>query len=119
MSAVEEQAAVGSGPGKAERRRRTEPGGFLSVNAGSDAWIPEIEPGTATTYELGDVEGTIFNGPTKQDSSIKVPANARSLSLAINDSKEGARLQRGNGFNVTAVATAITPEILARLRSKS
>lgn len=53
------------------------PGDEVSValDTVSGAWIPEIEPGEATTYERGGVEGTIFNGPTKHDSSIKVPAN--------------------------------------------
>jgi subtilisin family serine protease len=47
----------------------------VGVEAGGEPWIPDIAPGQATTYELGDVEGTIFNGPTKSDASIKVPAH--------------------------------------------
>ena len=47
-------------------------------------------------------------------SSVLVPSNGRTLSLAINDSNAGFESQRGKGFNVTAIATPITPEIIAR-----
>lgn len=47
-------------------------------------------------------------------SSVLVPSNGRTLSLAINDSNAGFESQRGKGFNVTAIATPITPEIVAR-----
>jgi subtilisin family serine protease len=47
----------------------------VGVDAGDDAWIPDVAPGEATTYELGDAQGTVFNGPTEADSSIKVPAH--------------------------------------------
>lgn len=47
----------------------------VGVETDDKLWIPDIEPGRATTYELGNVEGTVFNGPTKGDSSIKVPAH--------------------------------------------
>jgi hypothetical protein len=47
-------------------------------------------------------------------SSVLVPNNGRTLSLAINDSNAGFESQRGKGFNVTAIATPITPEIVAR-----
>lgn len=47
----------------------------VGVDAGAESWIPDIAPGQATTYELGDIQGTIFNGPTQGDASIKVPAH--------------------------------------------
>jgi subtilisin family serine protease len=47
----------------------------VAVDVGAERFIPEIAPGSATTYRQGAYEGTVFNGPTKSDSSIKVPAN--------------------------------------------
>jgi subtilisin family serine protease len=47
----------------------------LALDVDGEPFVPEIATGEASTYELRGYEGTIFNGPTKADSSIKVPAN--------------------------------------------
>jgi hypothetical protein len=51
------------------------PGDELSVGVELDGatWIPDVAPGSATTYRHDGYDGTVFNGPSKPDSSIKVP----------------------------------------------
>jgi subtilisin family serine protease len=51
------------------------PGDDVSVGVELDGatWIPDIPPGKATTFRHAGYEGTLFNGPSKSDSSIKVP----------------------------------------------
>ncbi len=51
----------------------------VGVKVGDATWIPDVAPGQATTYHLGDTEGTIFNGPTRGNTSIKVPAHSAVL----------------------------------------
>jgi subtilisin family serine protease len=49
-------------------------GDELSIGVDHDGqrWIPEIEPGDASTYSANGYEGTVFNGPSDDKSSIKV-----------------------------------------------
>jgi subtilisin family serine protease len=52
------------------------PGDEVALGLGVDGagWIPDVAPGQATTYRRGELEGTIFNGPSKQEGGIEVPA---------------------------------------------
>lgn len=54
-----------------------QPGDDISVAVDHDgsAWIPDIAPGQASTYSADDYEGTVFNGPTDEGSSIMVGDN--------------------------------------------
>ncbi|HKY34686.1 MAG TPA: S8 family serine peptidase [Polyangiaceae bacterium] len=53
------------------------PGDELSVAVDheGESWIPDIPPGQSTTFKKGETDGTVFNGPTEEDSSIKVGSN--------------------------------------------
>ncbi|MES1186318.1 MAG: S8 family serine peptidase [Myxococcales bacterium] len=44
----------------------------LAVDHDGQDWIPDIAPGESTTFSTSGYDGTIFNGPTKTDSSIQV-----------------------------------------------
>lgn len=49
----------------------------LAVDHDGESWIPDIAPGESTTFPAPGYEGTVFNGPTDGQSSIKVgPHNA-------------------------------------------
>ncbi len=49
----------------------------VALDRAGKAWIPDIAPGQATTYRSGNLEGTVFNGPSAESASIKVgPHNA-------------------------------------------
>jgi subtilisin family serine protease len=51
----------------------------LGVDIDGTTWIPDVAPGSATTYRHAGYEGTIFNGPSKPQHSIKVPAGSAVL----------------------------------------
>jgi subtilisin family serine protease len=44
----------------------------VALDADGKDWIPYVAPGQATTFSQLDYQGTIFNGPTKANTSIKV-----------------------------------------------
>lgn len=46
----------------------------IAVDRDGEAWIPDVGPGVSTTYEADGYEGTVFNGPTQEPSSIDVAA---------------------------------------------
>jgi len=49
----------------------------LAVEHDGERWIPDIAPGQSTTYSGSGYEGTVFNGPTDDETSIDVgPHNA-------------------------------------------
>lgn len=49
----------------------------LGVDHDGDAWIPDVAPGESTTFSASGYDGTVFNGPTRDKSSISVgPHNA-------------------------------------------
>jgi subtilisin family serine protease len=68
------------------------PGDELSVAVDheGESWIPEIAPGQATTFEKDDLQGTVFNGPTADDSSIKVGSH-NAVVVLDGDFKPGTR----------------------------
>lgn len=47
----------------------------VALDAQGEDWIPEVEPGQATTFSKSDYKGTIFNGPSSSQASIKVGAH--------------------------------------------
>jgi subtilisin family serine protease len=44
----------------------------VAVDRGNEPWIPAIAPGQASTFDAEGYEGTVFNGPTREGSSITV-----------------------------------------------
>jgi hypothetical protein len=58
---------------------------------------------------LGSFDGFKTSFVIGAGASLKVPSNAQSLSLIINDSEEGYAKQEGRGFDVQAIASGITP----------
>jgi hypothetical protein len=58
---------------------------------------------------LGSFDGFKTSFVVGAGASLKVPSNAQSLSLIINDSEEGYAKQEGRGFEVQAIASGITP----------
>jgi subtilisin family serine protease len=44
----------------------------IALDKAGHAWIPEIAPGEATTFNATGFQGTVFNGPTVKGSSIAV-----------------------------------------------
>jgi subtilisin family serine protease len=47
----------------------------VGVDREGEPWIPDVPPGTSTTFQADGYEGTVFNGPTEPHSSIKVGAS--------------------------------------------
>jgi subtilisin family serine protease len=47
----------------------------VGVDDNGRDWIPQIAPGQATTFSKSDFQGTVFNGPSSSNSSIKVGAH--------------------------------------------
>jgi subtilisin family serine protease len=44
----------------------------VGVDVNGDSWVPDIEPGKATTFSRDGYDATIFNGPSNGTASIKV-----------------------------------------------
>jgi hypothetical protein len=61
---------------------------------------------------LGSFDGFKTSFAVGNGATLKVPANARLLSLIINDGDEGYAKQSGEGFNVQVIQSEISPWML-------
>jgi subtilisin family serine protease len=47
----------------------------VAVDHDGESFIPDIAPAQSSTFRAGEYDGTVFNGPTEQGSSIPVGSN--------------------------------------------
>lgn len=62
----------------------------VGLDRDGEPWIPDVPPGVSTTFQGDGYEGTVFNGPTDDDSSIKAGA-ANAVIVIDGDFTPGTR----------------------------